>query len=391
MEEWQRQQKVLKDADRQQKKGADNMLKNYRGTQQAAWDRKQKELKAADRHSRDIALSSLKSYRGGEHDIKEYERMVAKYRLQLIQQSRERHREFHMLETESSTDLYEESWQEIVEQHIKEFEQMAAEHGPQQIQGLKGSPRWPNEEPCHDAFADAHCQDFMKNDEFINSDGFPNETKESGQVEEQAFAETYDRKQPAQSLLYETKEEDRNEEEKEEMMEKNQSLQSETGESDLLVASPEPQVDYLANIATENKRLIELDFSFGLIYGTDSPPPSIETCSTAAARIVPVSLGKTLKQTLPKAIWDSNFRAVVKSVNIDPTFERQGANRYVVKGTVPIHISVGDISPSSMRILDGPRSEIIVGRRDEPNWRRVRKGECPSWSSILTEKMGTIW
>jgi hypothetical protein len=387
MEEWQRQQKVLKDADRQQKKGAANMLKNYRGTQQAAWDRKQKELKAADRRSRDIALASLKSYRGGEHDIKEYERMVAKYRLQLIQQSRERHREYHMLETESSTDLYDESWQEIVELHIKEFEQMAAEHGPQQIQGLEGSPRWPNEEPCHDAFADAHCQDY----EFINSIGSPNEKKESGQVEEKDFAETNGRKQRVQSPLYETKEEDRNEEEKEEIMERNQSLQSETDESDLLVASPEPQVDYLANIATENKRLIELDFSFGLIYGTHSPPPNSGTCSMAAARIVPDSLGKTLKHTLPKAIWDSNFRAVVKSVNIDPTFERQGANRYVVKGTVLIHISVGDISPSSMRTLDGPRSEIIVGRRDEPNWRRVRKGECPSWSSILTEKMGTIW
>lgn len=392
MEDWQRQQKALKDADRQQKKGAANNLQNYRGTHQATWARKQKELKEADQRSRDIALASLKSYRGGEHDIKEYERMVAKYRQQLIEQSRERHQECHLLESESSPGQYEDAWREVVEEHIKEFEQLAAEHALQQFQSLEGSPRRKYEAVVRNAFPDATCQEFSKKGESLNSDGFPDEEKALDLLDQEPSIKASDLNEALPLNAEEQDEEEKGQESDEAQgrFALAQSFQSEAKQPDLLGARQDPQDDHLANPAIEQKQLVELDFSFGLIYGINSPPPSMESCSAAAERIVPVSLGRTLQHTLPNSSWDSTFRAVVKSVKIDPRFDGQGrSNRYVVKGMVPIHISVGELSSSfHTRSLDGPRSELIIGRKDEPRWRRVRTADCPSWESILTQK---IW
>eukprot|EP00980_Cylindrotheca_fusiformis_P029070 scaffold22713_cov139-Cylindrotheca_fusiformis.AAC.7 len=395
MEEWQRQQRAMKDADRQQKKGAENILKNYRGTHQAAWDRKQKELKEADRQSRDIAIATLKNYRGGEHDIKEYERMVANYRQQLIEQSRERHRELQMLDSsDASPGASDEDWKELVEQHIKEFEQLAAEHALEQFQGLEGSPLRRMEQTKFDGFPDATCQEFKPTN--ASTHGFLDEEKRNDQSDEELVHVTGRHNIQSEPSLVRSKDDKELEEEKgeeEKSDESNPTIQAETESSDLL-ASSLPQVDLLATPSTDNKQLIELDFSFGLIYRIHSPPPSMDACAAAAERIVPVSLGRTLSQTLPKSVWDSNFQAVVRTVEIDAAFEGNGrTNRYVVKGTVPIHINMQVVASSSSidGPVDSPRSELIIGRSDEPRWRRVRTGQYPSWNSILTHKATAIW
>ena len=72
MIEWQKQQKALKDAERDRKKNASSLLNNYRGGEHDIKDQKQqKAIKDAERKSKLNASSYLHSYRGGEHDIKD--------------------------------------------------------------------------------------------------------------------------------------------------------------------------------------------------------------------------------------------------------------------------------------------------------------------------------
>src|SRR5210317_1824514 len=101
MDEWQKQQKALRDADREQKQGAAKNLASYRSKQQGAWQKKQRELKEADRKNREKALESLKKYKGGEHDIKEYQRIIAQYKKQLLEQRKSFHAHLAELEPDA--------------------------------------------------------------------------------------------------------------------------------------------------------------------------------------------------------------------------------------------------------------------------------------------------
>jgi hypothetical protein len=428
IEEWHRQQKALKEADRQKKKGAANNLRNYRsGTQQAAWVQKQKALKDADRQSREVALVCLKSYKGGEHDVKEYERMVAKYRQELIEQSRERalqqHRECHG-DTDSAGDMFEENWQEIVEQHIKEFEQMAAEHRLQQFDCIETNPQKELLEAAHteggvENGMDKHdpltvptpskflCSSESRYKAATKVDGREKETLAIEEKEALATAEV-------ETFASEEVETLTTKEMKTLAIEEVKTLATEAvttlaideverkspghSEKSLLHRSKEEtkldDLDPLMPLTPAmEKIMIELDFSFGLIYhNINTPPPTMSACSAAAAKIVPVSLGKTLKHTLHQMTWDSRSNAVVKTVTIDPEFDHDDAIRYVVKGTIPVnvHISVNQDQNGQRleRTLQRSSSTVIIGKRNEEQWRCVRKGEIPSWNNILRQKIG---
>jgi len=76
--EWQKQQKALKDAERDNKKNASSLLHNYRGGEHDIKDQQeQKALKDAERDSKNNASSLLHNYRGGEHDIKDQQEQKA--------------------------------------------------------------------------------------------------------------------------------------------------------------------------------------------------------------------------------------------------------------------------------------------------------------------------
>lgn len=81
--EWQKQQKALKDAERDRKKNASTILHKYRGGRHYIKEaEQQKALKEAERDKKMNASNLLHSYRGGEHDIKDHERVAIEERKQ---------------------------------------------------------------------------------------------------------------------------------------------------------------------------------------------------------------------------------------------------------------------------------------------------------------------
>ena len=338
LEEWNRQQKAMKDSDREKKRGATKNLQDYRGTEQLQFARQQRAQKEADRQLRELASASLKNYRGGGHDVKEYQRIATKYRERQLQKIKEQallHGQTGNSESEDS--LSDESWRQLVDKNIKEYEELIKEEMAK-------------------AAAECHI-----------------EKQEDEQEENQPTVADY--------KAHEHKE-------------------NESSRGNLtfwsLEDSPKSQMSYEKRGNSSRKirrRLIELDFSFGLILDANTPAPSMDSCAHAAAKIVPVSLSKSLAKT--KAIFDPRFTAVVNSVGIDPAFDSASLIRYIVKGKVPIYVSTkkgsktssnqeNDTSDSQML---SQRSELIIGREDEKQWRRVREGARPSWDTILMDSV----
>lgn len=422
MEEWQKQQKAMKDADREQKKGAAENLNSYRSKQQAAWQKRQQELKEADRKNREKALESLKKYKGGEHDVKEYQRMIAQYRKQLLEESRSLRAQMAELDgPDVPNEMTEEAWREDVEQHIAEFERMIRDHGFEGFDELDlSSPRSSVSSPFRgtpDARTSEfsvsgsrpyqeHIPEFPEIDSTTNQEPIlkPNPTDLPGDVEtttptiqplseviadetEQAVdIQQSDEKPPATpSRLGTGTDSDKKELETPDATSRatktvqsspQNSSNSETGQ----LQSPPRSVS----------RLIDLDFSFGIIYPSISPAPTIDACSTAAASIVPVSLEKTLQRTLPSASWDSNLQPVLKSVTLDRHFNQPGAIRYVVRGSVPVHMAINDVPSPIRRQLEEDGDLLIGSDSEDQRWKRVRNGTSPDWESILSHKMGHI-
>ncbi|CAJ1954647.1 unnamed protein product [Cylindrotheca closterium] len=399
MEEWQKQQKALKEADREQKKGAATILNNYRSKQQGLWQKRQRELKEADRLNREKALASLKKYKGGEHDIKEYQKMVAQYRKQLLEDSKSLHAKLAELEPDVPSEMTEESWREHVEQHIAEFEKMIQDHGFEDFKELDLSS------PRHSigggilVSPDARSSDFGISDskpyqEFI--DKVQQTEKGSGQRSNPLMADM----ESGGTTAQETKDEDKEDANKlpatptrnEVSSEAKQGYQTPdtTARATKAVQSANSSQPEVNRSPRSVSRLIELDFSFGIIYPSVSPAPTIDTCSSAAASIVPVSLEKTLQQTLPTASWDSTLQPSLKSVKLDPHYDQPGSIRYIVRGSVPVQMAINDVtSPMRRQLLE--EDDLLIENQEQQRWRRVRNGNCPDWESILNHKMGRIW
>lgn len=81
LSEWHKQQKALKDAERDSKKNASSIMHSYRGGEHALKDIEQtKALKDAERVQKKDASTLLHSYRGCEHDTKGNGRIVTEER-----------------------------------------------------------------------------------------------------------------------------------------------------------------------------------------------------------------------------------------------------------------------------------------------------------------------
>ena len=94
---------------------------------------------------------------------------------------------------------------------------------------------------------------------------------------------------------------------------------------------------------------------------------------------------------------DSRYTAIVRSVEIDPTFDSPNAIRYIVKGKQPLYVSTKSEKKNTLseqqqtdtsnEMMERRRSELIIGRRDEKQWRRVREGARPCWDNILKQEV----
>ena len=73
--EWHKQQKAIKDAERDNKKTATALLNKYRGCSIQDHDQ-QRSWKDAERDNKKNAIELMNNYQGGEHDIKGYEIVI---------------------------------------------------------------------------------------------------------------------------------------------------------------------------------------------------------------------------------------------------------------------------------------------------------------------------
>ena len=184
------------------------------------------------------------------------------------------------------------------------------------------------------------------------------------------------------------------------------------------------------------KRMVELDFHFGLLFGDEEEPPSVEMCQQAAMEIVPSTVGRqsnkssTTTQTSKVSCDPVQYPPRVLSVSIDPNFtttEKEGITRYVVTGKVPVFVEIipcrqqqpqqqrpdendnglevsspcgriqrqlrrhASFRKLSLSCADRPiaekKKELIVGDTsgDVPQWRQIREGMDPSWEDLLVE------
>jgi len=429
MEEWQKQQKALKDADREHKKGAATMLSNYRSKQQGVWQKRQRELKEADRKNREKALASLKKYKGGEHDIKEYQRMIAQYRKQLLEQSKSLHAKLAELEPDVPNEMTEESWREHVEQHIAEFEKMIQDHGFEDFKELDlSSPRHSIGSYGNGMVSpDARSSDFGISDskpyqEFIEEEqqaetatereGLPSDESAIGNASDETESAKAQRSDPPMADTESgknTAQEAKDEEVGQNKLPATPMRNQPSTEAALEFQTPDAAVPATKTAQScpenpsqsevnrlqspprsANSRTIDLDFSFGIIYPSVSPAPTIDACSTAAASIVPVSLEKTLQRTLPNASWDSTLQPVLKSVKLDRHFHQPGSIRCIVRGSVPVQMAINDV-PSPMRRQLQEEDDLLIESQEHQRWRRVRNGNSPDWESILNHKIGHMY
>jgi hypothetical protein len=97
--------------------------------------------------------------------------------------------------------------------------------------------------------------------------------------------------------------------------------------------------------SSSQRRLVELTFLFGLIYDDDALEPDAEECQLAAASIVPAILSHSVKETANHLRCDPKSKPLVVSsgttgccAEIDDWFDREGSERYVIRGTVPVYL-----------------------------------------------------
>ena len=405
MEEWNRQQKALKEADREKKKGAAKNLQSYRGTEHLQRDKQQRAQKEADRQLREIAVASLKNYRGGEHDLKELESIAARYRQEQLQKLKERslqRRDGGELadadggrSEEDIIVLSDESWKQIVDNNIKEFEEIIKEEMDKAAAEHQIEKKDEEEEPQHQQ-PDVVSPTYESSPTSVLHFDEDKAQEEKDEIKEVLVEDT--------QVEVEEEEEEKEEEEEEEKVidEKSDLKENESTRSNLTfwtLEEGEQQKSYEispSSLKKSKRRLVELDFSFGLIFDANHPAPNMENCAYAAEKIVPASLSKALQKT--RAVLDPRFTAIVNSVEIDPAFDSPSAIRYIVKGKQPLYVSTKkekknslseqqQTDASSNERRERRRSELIIGRRDEKQWRRVREGARPCWDNILRQEV----
>jgi len=137
---------------------------------------------------------------------------------------------------------------------------------------------------------------------------------------------------------------------------------------------------------------VELDFSFGLFYPKKEPAPAIPTCERAAADIVPNSI----RQPKGKIIsFNPEFPPAVKAIVLDekfvPSESQQKLVRYIVKGKIPVFVKDKKEEveeEDDVRSVQSKKSITVVGKDKKSQWKRVRKGKAYDWDQVPGKAQG---
>ena len=441
------------------------------------WNIQQKALRDKERQNKNAATAGLNMYHGGEHDIKQHDKALKEFRLEQRQRQASA-RDFRgaypkgLLSEEGSesntttedpaempnkTDLEEgQADKDTIEDDLQEQDddddsglptgaglvarriasrlaaeeevRRKAEEEEARQRDLEGGTRWTTPEK-ESSMPKEEAQKGSSVERRIARRAEMEEAKRKA-AEEQAKQTKAEKQSAAPAIIEEDEEEDhesssrleeqnRMEEEEERIAEETraqeeaaeEAKQKAANELEYAVAQEAKTALEDEKIEAEQKRLEEgqnqsqdnmdefteiipgrrrravLEFSFGLIYPAANPVPDTETCVQAAENILPNTLpkGKELQVT-----FDLDTRPTVSSVEKDDAFDKEGSIRYIVKGSYAVFI-VDNKEPKATTALLRRSLQTADSFRHVKPEEAVDENETEGTDELVVGEGGNQW
>jgi hypothetical protein len=347
--EFQKQQKALKDAERNRKKNASSMLNNYRGSEHDNKDQNQlKVLKDAERDRKKNASSLLHNYRGGEHDIKDQKQQKALKDAE--RDSKKNASEMLHNYKGGEHDIKKDQKQQKI---LKDAERESKKNASEMLHNYKGS---------ENAIKDQTQQKILKDAERVS-------------------------KNNASKMLHNYKggEHDIKNYERD-IIEKRKENHARDG-TEQHAPPVETKIGTGDSHSGKSRSSLTIDFSFGIIYPDFEPEPGPDLCASAASVIIPHVISQWTNET--KILCNPKKPKVIDEIATDDWYDGDESIRYKIKGQVVVQVfaesSVNEAAEGLKKVLrrhvsfrpvsatDVEKSQYIIGD-GEQKWMRVREG-----------------
>lgn len=366
--EFQRQQKALRDAERDRKKNASSMLNKYRGGEDDVKEQMRlKALKDADRDNKKNAASMLNQYRGGEHDVKEQMKLKA-----LKDADRDNKKK-------ASSDLHKyQSGEHDVKEQMK-------------LKALKDADR----DNKKKASSNLHSYRGGEHDvkEYERAVIQEKSRGKSEHLRSSFVASPSAGPKPVVSNvstdLEKLKIDIENKEEAPKVSPKAVSKGNALGKYEQSLSNnPTTDTKSTSRDPANARKPLSIDFSFGIILLDDEPFPDVEFCEAAASVIIPHAISQWTNET--NIFCNPKTPKITGEIDTDDWYEADDSIRYKVKGTIPVQVfsesSEKEVEEGLKKVLKrrvsfrpydselGPVSaQTIIGDGDK-KWIRVRDG-----------------
>lgn len=414
--EFQRQQKALRDAERDRKKNASSMLNNYRGSEHDIKEQqKLKALKDAERDNKKNASAMLNNYRGGEHDIKEQKQLKA-------QKDAERE---NKKKASSMLSQYRGSKHDIKEQQklkaLKDAERGSKKNASAMLHKYRGGEHDIKDQQQQKSIKDAERNSKRNASKFLHSyKGGEHDVKDyeraiireksehrrssyvsSPEPSDHASESTED---PVVSAVSTAVDDLKIETEKDgpreqliskgpaETASENNGHRSEKSQArekyeQSLSNSPTTDTKSSRKQSGTSRKALSIDFMFGIILPDYEPDPEVEFCQAAAAAIVPHVISQWTNET--NIFCNPKTPEVIGEIDTDDWYDGEDSIRYKVKGKVPVQVfaesSLKEVEEGLKKVLrrrvsyrplseeEEAASQNVIGDGDQ-KWMRVRDG-----------------
>jgi hypothetical protein len=386
MAEWQKQQKALKDAERDRKKNASSMLNNYRSGEHDKHIKdqmKQKALKDAERDNKKNASSMLNNYRGGEHDIKEQMKQKA-----LKDAERDNKKNASSMLHDFRGGENDKHIQEKMKQKAqKDAERDNKKNASESLHNFRGGEddKHIQEKMKQKAQKDAERDNKKNASESLHSFRAGEDDKQiKDQMNQKALKDAdRDNKKIASESLHNYRAGENDVKDYEQ-----RSIHTRTIDgNNLTPISPDAKSGVDESHAGQSRKLLSIDFSFGIIYPDDESEPDEKLFASAASSIVPHVISQWTKDS--KIFCNPKKPEVIGEVATDDWYDSDDSMRYKVKGKVAVQVfaenDADEVSEGLNKVLrrrvsfrpvteaDKGTSDSIIGDGAQ-KWMRVRDG-----------------
>jgi len=384
--EFQKQQKALKDAERNRKKNASSMLNNYKGGEHDIKDQKQlKVLKDAERDRKKNASSLLHNYRGGEHDIKDQKEQKA-----LKDAQRDSKKNASELLHNYKGGEHDIKKDQKEQKMLKDAERESKKNASEMLHNYKGSEHANKEQKQQKILKDAERESKKNASEMLhNYKGGEHANRDQTQQKTLKDAER-DSKKNASELLHNYKggEHDVKNYERDIIEKRKESHARDDTEQHIPPVETKIDAgDSPSGKFGKSRNSLTIDFAFGIIYPDFEPEPGLDLCASAASVIIPHAISQWTNET--NILCYAKKPTVIGEIATDDWYDGDESIRYKVKGQVVVQVfaesSVNEVDEGLKKVLrrhvsfrpvsatDEEKSQFTIGE-GEQKWMRVREG-----------------